>query len=180
MRKKIKRNIQKENTVLFVAPVCVILLGILCVIAPHVIPAADYDSLQTKEVVIAAFEHHHAGWRTPAYDYILTTDGDRYHITGDYQREDLEELLTKGKTATIKWRKNKPFWTLFAEEIYVDGQRVVTYNNESVEWKDSLLVGACLIVPGVGGIFLMAAIIKMDETDPRSRSAKSQRKRKRK
>ena len=109
-------------------------------------PHVSYEFLQTKEVTVTAFKRFYGGPKGASYDYIRTTDGEKYNLSGDYQRGQLQELLTEGKTVTIKWYKNEPFWRLLVEEMYVDGERVVTYDNDKpVDWKSTLIFGSCFI-----------------------------------
>ena len=125
MRRKTDMDIIKENYWLIILSALLILFGVFCAILPHIAPHVSYDSLQTKEVTVTVFKRFYGGPYGASYDYIRTTDGEKYNLSGDYQRGQLQELLTEGKTVTIKWYKNKPFWTLLAEEMYVDGKRVV-------------------------------------------------------
>ena len=86
-------------------------------------------------------------------------------------------MLTEGKTVTIKWHKNKPFWTLHAEEMYVDGKRVVTYDNDKpVDWKSPLIFGSCFIALGIGGFFLLRLFVKTNRKKQKKRDEKIQRK----
>lgn len=102
---------------------------------------------------------------------------DRYNISGDYQREQLNDLLTEGRTVTIKWYKNEPFWTFLAEEIYVDGEKIITYNNDTpVEWKLPLILGICLVALGTWGFLLMRSFLKMNRTKQQKRDEKIKRK----
>lgn len=177
MRRKTDKDILKENNWLIIASALFIIFGIFVAILPHITPIVSYDSLQTKEVTIKVFKHFYGGARGASYDYIRTTDGEKYNISGDYQREQLKELLTEGRTVTIKWYKNNPFWTLLAEEIYVDGERVVTYDNDlPVDWKSPLLFGSFCIVLGVGGFFLLRFFLKTNRTKQKKRDEKIMRK----
>ena len=176
MRRKTDKDILTENNWLIIGSVFLILLGIFVAILPHIVPHVGYDSLQTKEVTIYEFKRHH-GARGVSYDYIRTTDGQKYNISGDYQREQLKDLLTEGRTVTIKWYKNEPFWTLLAEEIYVDGESVVTYNNDApVEWKLPLIFGICLVALGACGFLLVRLFLKMNRTKQQKRDEKIKRK----
>ena len=177
MRRKTDKDILKENNWLIIVSAFFIIFGIFVAILPHITPTVSYDSLQTKEVTIKVFKHFNSGARVASYDYIRTTDDEEYNISGDYKREQLKELLTEGRTVTIKWYKNNPFWTLLAEEIYVDGERVVTYDNDlPVDWKSPLLVGSFFITLGVGGFFLLRFFLKTDRTKQKKRDEKIMRK----
>ena len=177
MRRKTDKDILKENNWLIIGSALFIIFGVFVAILPHITHTVRYDSLQTKEVTIKVFKHFYGGARVASYDYIRTTDDEKYNISGDYQQEQLKELLTEGRTVTIKWYKNNPFWTLLAEEIYVDGERVVTYDNDlPVDWKPPLLFGSFFIALGIGCFFLLRFFLKTNRTKQKKRDEKIMRK----
>lgn len=162
MRRKLDKDVLKENWWLLIGPFVFILLGVLVIILTYVEKPVEYASLQTKVVTVEAFKRKY-GSHGSSYDYIRTSDGERYTVSGDYQRKQLEELLTKGTKITIMWYQNKPFWTLLAEEIYIDGTRVVAYDNDApVNKTITLIVGICSILLGLGSFcfirFILAAL----------------------
>ena len=177
MRRKTDKDIIKENYWLIILSALLILFGVFCAILPHIAPHVSYDSLQTKEVTVTVFKHFYGGPKGASYDYIRTTDGEKYNLSGDYQRGQLQELLTEGKTVTIKWYKNEPFWTPLVEEMYVDGDRVVTNDNDKpVDWKSTLIFGSCFIALGIGGFFLLRLYVKTNRKKQKKRDEKIQRK----
>ena len=177
MRRKTDKDIIKENYWLIILSALLVLFGVFCTILPLIAPHVSYDSLQTKEVTVTVFKHFYGGPKGASYDYIRTTDGEKYNLSGDYQRGQLQELLTEGKTVTIKWYKNEPFWTLLVEEMYVDGERVVTYDNDNpVDWKSPLIFGSCFVVLGIGGFFLLRLFVKTNRKKQKKRDEKIQRK----
>lgn len=162
MRRKLDKDKLKENWWLLIGPFIFILLGILVIILTYIEKPIEYTSLQKKEVTVEVFKHHY-GSHGSSYDYIRTNDGERYTISGEYQRKQLEELLTKGAKITIMWYQNKPFRTLLAEEIYIDGIRIVAYDNDvPVNKTIKLIVGICSILLGLGCFcfirFILAAL----------------------
>lgn len=177
MRRKTDQDIIKENSWLMIDSICLILFGIFCAMLPHIAPRVDYDALQSKDVTIAEFKHFYGGAIGASYDYIRTTDGQKYNLSGNYSREQLKEILTEGRAVTIKWYKNEPFWTLLVEEIYVDGERVVTYDNDKpVDWKSPLIFGSCFIALGIGGFFVLRLFVTMNRKKQKNRDEKIQRK----
>ena len=177
MRRKTDKDIIKEYSWLIIGSIFLILFGIICSMLPHIAPHVGYDALQSKDVTIAEFKHFYGGPKGASYDYIRTTDGQKYNLSGDYRREQLKELLTEGSAVTIKWYKNEPFWTLLVEEIYVNGERVVTYDNDKpVDWKSPLIFGSCFIALGIGGFFVLRLFVKMNRTNQKKRDEKIQRK----
>lgn len=174
MRKKTDMDILREHKFLIVGSILLILFGIFLATVPH-IHSGNYDSLETKEVTITEFKHNSV--RGSSYDYICTTDGKKYNISGNYKREQLQELLTEGQTITIKWFKNTPFCTLLAEEIYVDGKRIVTYDNDLPStWKNPLVVGVCTIAIGISGLFLIIFLLKSNNYKQRNRNERIRKK----
>jgi hypothetical protein len=159
MRRKTDKDIRREYGWLVIGSVILILLGLLFAILPNVIPPVSYDSLQTKEVTITAFKRHIGGRRGHTYDYILTSEGEKFNLSGDYQRAHLNTLLTEGTTAIIKWYRNVPFRTLLLEEMYIDGERVVTYDNDRPsDWWAPLIGGGFFCVLGAGGLLMFRNI----------------------
>ena len=107
MRRKTDREIVKENIWLVFLPGALILLGIFLALWPYLFPEPDYDALEEREVTVQALRHF-SGVKGVSYDYIVTTDGERFHLSGDYDREKISAQLTQGKKAMIKWCVNRP------------------------------------------------------------------------
>jgi hypothetical protein len=150
VRQRTDKDLLKENWWLFIGPIMFILLGILVITLTYIEKPIEYTSLQTKAVTVEKFKDHYGAYGS-SYDYIRTQDGEKYIISGEYQRKQVEELLTEGTSITIKWYRNKPFWTLLAEEIYVDGISVVSYDGNAPANRTVLLsVGICAILLGLG------------------------------
>lgn len=42
--------------------------------------------------------------------YLLTTDNEKYILSGDYDHEEAAALLTAGQTVTLKWYQSNPLW----------------------------------------------------------------------
>lgn len=176
MQEKIDKDVLKENWWLLACPLVFVLMGILVIILTYFEKPVEYASLQTKTVTVEKFKRHY-GSHGSSYDYLRTSDGEKYTVSGEYQRKQLEDLLTKGTTVTIMWYQNKPFWTLLAEEIYIDGIRVVTYDNDApVNKSISLIVGVCSILLGLGGFCFIRFILASISRKPKN-VKKSKRKR---
>ena len=167
MKQKQNKNVLKENWWLLIGPLVFILMGILVIVLTYIEKPIEYASLQTKTVTVEKFKHHY-GSHGSSYDYIRTTDGERYTISGEYQRKQLEELLTKGTTITILWYQNKPFWTLLAEEIYIDGSRVVAFDSDAPANKTVLLVvGSLAVILGLGNFCFLRYIFAVVDRKPK-------------
>lgn len=156
MNTKVYIDILKENWGFLAGAILFLLLGILVMVLPD--RSVDHPSLQTKEVAIDTVESHYGG-RGSDYHVIRTTDGERYVIKGSYQREQLAELLTKGTIVTIKWYESD-FGIPCAEEVYVNGERVVEDNDDLPDKRNMrLIVGAVTVTFGLGGFFFVRRIL---------------------
>ena len=176
MKTTVDKEILKENWWLIVGPVLFILLGIFCIILPD--RPIDYASLQTKEVIVETFKYHYGAHGSDYHD-IRTTDGERYVIKGDYRREQLEELLTKGAVITIKWYESD-FGGLCAEEVYIDGEKVVAYNDDlPVKNNIRLILGVFVVVLALGCLCFVRRIL-VSLTEQKMKKEKLSRKYKKK
>ena len=162
MRRKTDRDILKENTWLICASCVLIVLGILIGLWPYIFPEPDYDALEEREVTVQALRHF-SGVKGVSYDYIVTTDGERFHLSGDYDREKISAQLTQGQKATIKWCVNRPSSRLLAEEVCVDG-------------KPMLVFGLWFVATGIGGFLLLRLLVKTNRRKQNQRDEKIRRK----
>ena len=175
MRRKTDRDVVKENTWLVCVSGALILLGIVLALWPHLFPSPDYDALEEKEVTVQALRHF-SGVKGVSYDYILTTDGERYNLSGDYDREKAFAQLTEGQKVTIKWCVNRPARTFLAEEVRVDGETVVAYRSQPDNWKPMLVFGAWFVATGTGGFLLLHLLVKTNRRKQNQRDEKIKRK----
>lgn len=175
MRRKTARDVVKENTWLICVSGALILLGVFLALWPHLFPSPDYDALEEKEVTVQALRHFF-GIKGVSYDYILTTDGERFNLSGDYDSEEVYGLLTEGRKATIKWCVNRPARTLLAEEVRVDGETVVAYRRQPDSWKLMLVFGSWFVATGLGGFLLLHLLVKTNRRKQYQRDARIKRK----
>ena len=149
MKAKVDKEILKENGLLFVVPALVLLLGVLLIVLPY--KPIDYAALQSKDVTVHSIVHRYPRGSADYHD-IRTTDGERYVVKGEYEREQLETLLRKGTRITIKWYRSD-FGGVCAEEVYVDEEKVVAYNDDLPAKGDMhLLIGISAVTIGWGSL----------------------------
>ena len=153
MRRKSDKEIKKEFCIFLILGIIAILFGIFIILLP-IMPTTPYEEYKEKEVIISEFDHFYGGPKGASYDYIITEDGEKYSVTGEYSRSKLSEILIKGTTAVIKYDTNNilPF-IKYAEEITVGGNKIVTYNNDApTNWTPHIIF--CLIFCLIGVSFL--------------------------
>ena len=155
MRRKSDKETRKEFNIFLILGTVAILVGLFILLLP-IMPTTPYEEYKEKEVIISEFDHFSGGLYGASYDYIITEDGEKYNITGDYSKSKLSEVLTKGTTAVIKYDTNNilPF-IKYAEEMTVDGNKIVTYNNNApTNWAPHIVF--CVLSCFIGVAFLFA------------------------
>ena len=155
MRRKSDKEMKKEVRIFLVLGIMEILFSLFVIVLP-IIPPTPYEKYTEKEVVISKFGHFYGGPKGSSYDYIITEDGEQYNITGDYNRSELTEILTKGTIVIIRCCTNNilPF-KKYAEEITVNENKIVTYNNDApINWTLPIIFSSISFLIGV--LFLFA------------------------
>lgn len=173
MRRKSEKEMRKEFIIFLIFGIITILCGLFILLFP-IIPPTPYEAHIEKEVIISKFDHFHGVRFAASYDYIITEDGKKYHITGDYIRSELSETLTKGTVAIIKYDTNDilPF-IKYAEEIYVDGNKIVTYNNDApIKWIPHIIFGLLACLVGAASLFFYRWNIRRYRTLQSKRDAR--------
>jgi len=175
VRRKTDRDVVKENIWLVFLSGALIFFGVIIALWPCVFPSPSYDALEEKEVTVQTLQHF-SGVKGVSYDYILTMDGERFNLSGDYDREKAFAQLTEGSKATIKWCVNRPARTLLAEEVRVDGETVVAYRSQPDSWKPMLVFGSWFAATGIGGFLLLHLLVKTNRRKQNQRDEKIRRK----
>lgn len=154
-------------------------LFFVVLIVPLFSTEGEYENLLEKEIEVSDFRveyrpkfskysHGHYVYR------LITTDGEVYSLSGDFDYDEVVETLTKGTKATIKWYKGAFLASRdFAEVVTVDGKEVVSYDNDDViSWWGYLIVS--LVAVSVGLVTLLIYLshlkhlkIKQEKRDKR-------------
>lgn len=177
MGRKTDREILRENRWLTVLSAAFILCGILFALLPHLLPFASYDSLEETESTVQSFKHFYGGSKGLNDTYLLTTDNEKYILSGDYDHQEAAAQLTAGNTITLKWYQSNPFGERMAEEVSVDGKPIVRYDNDlDRDKKASFFAGAFLAAVGTGGLLLLNLTLKTNQKKQNKRDEKLKRK----
>ena len=154
MRRKSDRETKKEFSIFLILGILAIFVGLFIFVYP-LMPTRPYEEYNEKEVVISSFDLS-TSVKGASYHYIITEDGEKYNITGEYSASELYEILIKGTVAVIKYATNNilPF-KKYAEEITVNGNKIVIYNNDApTNWTPHIIYGLLFCLIGV--FFLLA------------------------
>ena len=146
----------------------------LFVLTYPLIPATPLEEHKEKEIVISQFDYHGGGRYGASYHYIITEDGERYNITGEYSATQLYDVLSKGTVAVIKYDTNKLLTFInYAEEMTVNGNKIVTYNNDDPpNWTLHIIFGLLTFLVGIGFLFFYGWEIKHNREMQAKRDAR--------
>lgn len=110
--------------------ICGILIGVLCILLPHMMPEPAYAELSETTVTAAGFhtQHHYRSSRTYS---LVSTEGVEYHIRGDFTISELKDALAPGTEAQIKYYEGLYYFqsAYFIKELSVNGQVLVRYES---------------------------------------------------
>ena len=173
MRRKSDKQINKEFISVLIFGIVAISAGLFVLTYP-LIPATPLEEHKEKEIVISQFDYNGGGRYGASYHYIITEDGERYNITGEYNATALYEILIKGTVARIKYDTNKILpWMKYAEEMTVDGNKIVTYNNDDpTNWTMHIIFGLFALLIGLASLFLCRWEIKHNREMQAKRDAR--------
>jgi len=152
MRRKSEKEVRKEYRVFLFWGIGAVLFGLFILLYP-VLPKTPLEEYKEKEVVIRNFDCYLI--RGSSYYYIVTEENERYDVTGDFRYNELSERLVKGTVAVIKYDANDvlPF-KKYAEEITVDGNKIVTYNDDApTNWIPHIVFALLSWLVGAGCLF---------------------------
>ena len=174
MRRLTDGEIVRKNGWLLAGAGVFLFVGILLCVAAVFFAAPAREDLQETTGTVRYVRHSiepHAH-----DDYLKTTDGTVYRISGSYQRETIKEQLPEGAAVTVRWYRHFPTFRLFAEEVCVDGVWVVTYNNTKADRIAPLIVGVFVLALGTGCAFLFRYTVRHDHEKQAQRDRRIQRK----
>ena len=173
MRRKSDKQIKKEFISVLIFGIVAIFAGLFVLTYP-LIPATPLEEHKEKEIVISQFDYHGGGRYGASYHYIITEDGERYNITGEYSATQLYDVLSKGTVAVIKYDTNKLLtFKNYAEEMTVDGNKIVTYNNDDpTNWTMHIIFGLLALLIGLASLFFCRWEIKHNRKMQAKRDAR--------
>ena len=178
MRRKTTKELIKRNLVSIALSGFLILAGVFLLFLSK-LPVATYEDCRQKTVTVD-FIRYHYGYRSSGHWELRTKGGESYNLTGSFDRSEMKESLTHGVEAQIRywenWRGNL-FGHKYAEEVVVNGKRIVSYNNDEDQHLTALylLSGACILF-GAAGLFLFRWEVRRNRELQRKRDQRIEKK----
>ncbi len=150
MKRILPKALRNHRIIAWVVLSITVVIALLLVFSPELFPPPSYDELYEKAVTISSYE------RTPAYrggySYRLYTEEDStFTLTGTFDHDTVADMLQHGVTATVKGYPGlNPFFDC-VEEITVNGDVIVSYNNDDPTDRTSLVwLGLFFVLIGTG------------------------------
>ncbi len=150
MKRISPKALRKRRVIAWLVWSASVVMALLLVFSPELFPPPSYDELYEKTVTISSYE------RTPAYrggySYRLYTEEDgAFAIRGTFDHDTVADVLQHGVTATVKgYPSINPFFDC-AEEITVNGEVIVSYNNDDPPDRIALVwLGLFFVLIGTG------------------------------
>lgn len=157
---------KKEKTTvtrIITAALILCIMGILLPVIYFTTPTVPYEDLTETQITIQKIVFHRRSRLGGAYWSLTTTDNRTFNLTGTYRAQEIEELLTQGKHATVKYCETwlgKLFGMRYAEEVVIDGQAVVSYNSPEEHPTIVLIASGLLLLLGLLGFFFAHSCVK--------------------
>ena len=176
MKRKNTSDWRREWTAVVAVGIVLVLMGLFVIVYPCMEPPATYEALTEKEVTVSSVRHV-SGGRGANFDRLTTTDNERYNLTGDYDPAAVYAALQSGQRVTVRYYESKLFSKKYAEEILVNGELLVRYNNDEPQYEGlRIALGGVTVLVGIGAFVLCAYFVRQDIFRQAKRDARIQKK----
>ena len=152
-----------------------LLLSLVFCFLPDIFPEPKYDELNEKDIIVSELVLESGRVSTRG---IYTSDGEFYHLTGNFDRGIVRDLLVQNTKATIKWCRNPILFFIHnAEEVRVGDSVVVSYNNnDPIPRGPYFLFAGFIVLFDVGILWYNLWEIKHLQTQQEKRNKRIQKK----
>ncbi len=151
MKRISPKILRKRRVVAWLVLSVSVVIALVLVSSPELFPSPSYDALYEKTVTISSYEaipQYRGG-----YSYRLYTEEDgAFTLTGKWDHNTVAGVLQHGVTATVKGYPHhlNPFLDC-AEEIAVNGEVIVSYNNDDpIDRAPLIWLGLLFVLIGAG------------------------------
>lgn len=147
MKEKLKKGHNKVYVPMLVASIMSLLLALMVLLYTPLNPTPKYNELEETVAIVDYFHIvHHT--KTSNNAILLTTDGNKFYITGKYKEKELYEKLLPGVTVQIKYYEGKGFYIKkmnLTKEIIVGNDEICTYKNTDFGNTVGCTISSCFL-----------------------------------
>lgn len=143
MRRVTAEELQRKRVAAWISFTVFMLLAVVVLFARWLFPPKPYEELLRKEIVVEKVEYQPTSSKTRAL-FLYTKDGERYILSGAFENRiekdennvshyagPVWEKLVPGAAAQIKYfESSRRRVDGYAEEVTVDWQLIVTYDDD--------------------------------------------------
>ncbi len=156
-----RKDIYRNYRVFLIGAALAFIFGLYTILVITLNPTPAYDNLQNDTIVVDHIKYY-AGGRGGGYYGLTSTDGIKYHLSGDFNSKNVEEKLLYGTEIMIKWHNKDKlmFERFYVEEIYLDGEKLSTYTNDNKTSNIFAYVGgSAMFILGIAAIIFYRHIV---------------------
>lgn len=133
-------------------------IGLLLMCLPIIYYSPSYDDLSTKQIQVACVGYVPGGRYASRTDHLITTDGERMEIRGNYSYIQLEKTLKPNTIVTVKYYRGLFYlWmTDYIYELTYNGEKLVTYGGDAQVERQLVMIVVGVIVILLGFVLYNA------------------------
>ena len=159
------KDIRRMYSGCIIIAVLCFLVGLYCFFILTLNPTPQYENLQDDVITVRDLKYYRTFTRNGVKGYyaLLSADGQKYHLSGDYHIDVLQEKLQNGTEISIKWYSNDTLMLerFYIEEISLDGELLSSYTNDN---RSAMIVawvgGSALFMIGIGSLIFYSYTVK--------------------
>ena len=130
-----------------------VVIALLLQLVPVVYRVPDYEELSVKKVTVESVEEKLGRYSSHSY-FLITADGERMKIVGEFSGSELLKKLQSDTEVTIKYHPGIyfPDGEMYVMELTCDGALLVAYDGRNMQKENHigmLIVGGGIILVGV-------------------------------
>ncbi|MBE6654752.1 MAG: hypothetical protein E7608_04770 [Ruminococcaceae bacterium] len=155
------KDIRRNYRIFLIGAVFAFIFGLYIILVITLNPTPAYENLQNDTIVVDNIKYY-TGVKGGSYYGLTSTDGIKYHLSGDFSFKILEEKLIYGTEILIKWHNKDKlmFERFYIEEIYLDGEKLSTYTNDDKASNIFAYVGgSAMFILGIAAIIFYHHIV---------------------
>ena len=156
MKLKTIREIKRAFLPILLLSIFGILLGFFLPLIFVINPTPEYEDMLNAMIKVESIDYI-SSYRGGGHYELKSVDGEIYHLSGDFQIDDLRDRIPEGTEIQIKWYSKTWLFqkTLYIEEIKLQNEFLSVYSNDdSGALIFGIVAGGLCIAMGSGGIFL--------------------------
>lgn len=133
-----------------------ILLGLFLPLIFVINPTPEYDDMLDATIKVESIDYI-SSYRGGGHYELKSVDGEFYHLSGDFQIDDLRDRIPEGTEIQIKWYSKTWLFQkmLYIEEIKLQNEFLSVYSNDDRgAFIFGIVASGLCIAMGSIGIFL--------------------------